>query len=937
MRAEQLQLLFSGVPSTTFATALVASVVAVLFWRYGAYAAVVIWLTSILVATALRYLLWLAWQRDFDRFNRTARWRIYFLLSSFSMGAAWGLSTLWLFPANDVSGQMLTVFVTAGISAGAVLSLAADRRAAWCFLLPCVLPLVVQFHIHADGIGAGMSLMGILYLGVIASVINRSNNYIRDNVLLRLAAVERERAREEYEQALRASQEKLQALFELSPLACLLSTYDGKVVEANAAVSRLLGYTAAELNAQIIDVITPEHLRQENSQRWLSLFQHGRTDSFEREYIRKDGSTMIASVHRMAVDTRDGNHYVWSIIEDISVRKEIERQITTARAQLEAFIRNAPAAVAMLDLELRYVACSQRWLIDAQLAGKNIIGLRHYDLVPWLSEESRQLHQRCLAGAVESCDAERFEYPDGRVYWSRWEIRPWYDDRGRVGGIAIFTEDITERRHAEQALRARDELLQKLSERVPGFIYQYQHPVNGKPRFTYVSDAVHDVYELTPETVYADADALRARLHPDDRAVVAKAIAGSGARLTPWGLDYRVQLPGRGMRWLHGDAVGERHEDGTVIWYGYITDITDRKKVEEELQVLSSRLALATQAGAIGVWEWDLLGDTLIWDARMYEIYKVSPATPITTSNLPNAMVHPDDWEKLANTFTGAMYDRNASRYVCEYRILWPDDTERTIRSAGIFQRDASGQPHRVTGVTWDITESKKVERMKTEFVSTVSHELRTPLTSIRGSLGLVARGIVGELPAPAQELIEVAYKNSERLSLLINDILDIEKIESGKMRFNLIRQPLVPLIEQALAANLGYAQTYAVNVQLTTELSDIEVAVDGNRLLQVMANLISNAVKFSPQRAVVDVVVRAVGERIRIEVCDRGPGISAEFSERIFQRFSQADASDTRAQGGTGLGLAITKAIVEKMRGDIGFVARDGGGTIFFFELPRF
>ena len=235
-----------------------------------------------------------------------------------------------------------------------------------------------------------------------------------------------------------------------------------------------------------------------------------------------------------------------------------------------------------------------------------------------------------------------------------------------------------------------------------------------------------------------------------------------------------------------------------------------------------------------------------------------------------------------------------------------------------------------------DISELKRIDRMKSEFVSTVSHELRTPLTSIRGSLGLISGGIAGVLPDKARGLVEIAKNNCERLIRLINDILDSEKIESGKMQFELRPLDLLPLLEQALADNQGFAAQHNVTLVLQAPRQPLQVNVDSDRLLQVMANLLSNAIKFSPAEGKVRVLLSRHAGRVRVEVGDDGPGIPDEFRQRIFQKFSQADSSDTRQKGGTGLGLNIAKAMLERMEGNIAFDSRINVGTTFYFELPE-
>ncbi len=237
--------------------------------------------------------------------------------------------------------------------------------------------------------------------------------------------------------------------------------------------------------------------------------------------------------------------------------------------------------------------------------------------------------------------------------------------------------------------------------------------------------------------------------------------------------------------------------------------------------------------------------------------------------------------------------------------------------------------------IAYDLTERKKVENMKNEFISTVSHELRTPLTSIRGALGLLSAGTVGAVPAAAKNLLDIANNNCERLVRMINDILDIEKIESGNMRFNAVTQRILPLAKQAIGATQAYAAQFQVKFELQPDAEDAYVAVDADRITQVIVNLLSNAAKYSPPGASVEVQLVRQSGFLRLSVTDHGEGIDDHFRASIFQKFSQADSSDTRKKGGSGLGLSISKAIIEMHQGRIDFRSERGVNTEFFFELP--
>ena len=238
-------------------------------------------------------------------------------------------------------------------------------------------------------------------------------------------------------------------------------------------------------------------------------------------------------------------------------------------------------------------------------------------------------------------------------------------------------------------------------------------------------------------------------------------------------------------------------------------------------------------------------------------------------------------------------------------------------------------------GVIEDVTLVREVERLKSEFTAVVSHELRTPLTSIRGSLGLILGAMTTSLPPKVRSLLEIAQANCERLVLLVNDILDIEKFLAGQMRFDLQRVPLSEVLRQAVDANDGYARKFGVRIELSTVSDDWSVNVDPERFIQVMSNLLSNAVKYSPPSGTVRVWSEQRGADLRVFVKDDGPGVPEEFRARIFEKFSQADSSAAREKGGTGLGLHIAQRFIEHMRGHIGYESAPGAGATFWVELP--
>lgn len=288
------------------------------------------------------------------------------------------------------------------------------------------------------------------------------------------------------------------------------------------------------------------------------------------------------------------------------------------------------------------------------------------------------------------------------------------------------------------------------------------------------------------------------------------------------------------------------------------------------------------------------------------------------------------------------------------------EDSMKWLRRVGTAGRDGAGGRQEFTGrrkdgttfetdvtisqiaagggyvaIVRDVTDRKRIEGMKTEFVSTVSHELRTPLTSIGGALGLISSGAVGPVGEKAMRLVQIAYNNCERLVRLINDILDIEKIEAGKMHFDMRRLRVSPLIERVVASNSQLAAARAVKLETHHPAWPLVIEGDADRLEQLLTNLVSNAIKYSPAGAAVEIIAHEHGGNVRIDVCDRGVGIPEEFRSRIFGKFAMADSSDSRARGGTGLGLSIAQEIAQRHNGRISFSERHGGGTTFSVDLP--
>ena len=238
--------------------------------------------------------------------------------------------------------------------------------------------------------------------------------------------------------------------------------------------------------------------------------------------------------------------------------------------------------------------------------------------------------------------------------------------------------------------------------------------------------------------------------------------------------------------------------------------------------------------------------------------------------------------------------------------------------------------------VVRDITQRYEINKLKNEFLSVVSHELRTPLTSIIGGLKLILSGRMGEVPEEVNNLVKIANNNSSNLLLLINDILDVDKLENDKVVFHIEAFSIAETIQTVLDNSKSYAEQFKVSLNFIQNEDNILIYADKIKVAQVLTNLISNATKFSKQNGEVEVYFKNINnERVKVFVDDKGSGIPEKYKTTIFEKFIQVDSTTTRKKGGTGLGLTICKALIEKMNGNINFLSVEGQGTSFYFELP--
>ncbi|WP_299811879.1 CHASE domain-containing protein [uncultured Roseibium sp.] len=352
------------------------------------------------------------------------------------------------------------------------------------------------------------------------------------------------------------------------------------------------------------------------------------------------------------------------------------------------------------------------------------------------------------------------------------------------------------------------------------------------------------------------------------------------------------------------------------------------------LSVSEHRLAQAQRIASLGNWELNVETGVFWWSDEVNRILNTKPDTASKTVDRFLAFIHPDDRPMINSALTRLLNKRGALNIDC--RLQLAGGMEKMVQLQAEAACEEGERPTRVIGILQNISERKKLDRMKDEFISTVSHELRTPLTSIQGSLGLLMAKAGANVDEKSRKLLQLSYDNCQRLSRLVNDILDIEKIAAGKMEYRLEAVEICRLVSDVVERQQSFAEKYGVEFELRFDVPDVYVNLDQDRFNQALVNLLSNAAKFSDEgdRIEIRVSLTSAGEAT-ISVRDHGQGIPEVFRNKVFEKFAQADGSETRVKGGSGLGLNITQKIIEAFDGTVKFESEEGVGSIFTFTLP--
>ena len=632
------------------------------------------------------------------------------------------------------------------------------------------------------------------------------------------------------------------------------------------------------------------------------------------------------------------------VIYDITERKQADDALRETMQLQRAILDSASYAIISTGLDgtiLAFNAAAERMLgYKAQdLLGKETPAIFHLpeEVVARAAAVSKELGQDIKPGfevfvakaRLGVADENEWTYvrKDGVRVPVLLSVTAQSNERGEITGFLGMASDISVRKAIETALHESEARYRMIAEYSSDMISQF----SAEGTLIYVSPASATLMGYEPAEMLGKS--MFEWIHPDDVAIAEQKLKRVMETYVLDTLTCRVRTREGNYIWLETSLRGLRDKKpaagGASQVVGISRDVTERVEIAANLNRFKH--VLDNTLDMLFMFEPDTLRFVYLNKGAVENMgYSKEELLQMAPYQIKPLIPEPKFRELIAPLLSG---EKQSLNFETVHRRKDGSEFPVEILLQLVKEDDGKGL---FVALVRDITERQKVDRMKSEFVSTVSHELRTPLTSIRGSLGLVLGGVTGELPVQSKSLLDIAYKNTERLVRLINDILDIEKIESGKMSFDMKPQSLMPIIEQAIETNHAYGDQFGVKYEMLTVMPEVQVNVDHDRLMQVMANLLSNAAKFSPPNGRVEIAVSPWQGRIRVSVTDHGEGIPEAFRSKIFQKFSQADASDTKQKGGTGLGLSISKAMVEKMDGDMGFESRIGEGSSFYFDLPE-
>lgn len=450
--------------------------------------------------------------------------------------------------------------------------------------------------------------------------------------------------------------------------------------------------------------------------------------------------------------------------------------------------------------------------------------------------------------------------------------------------------------------------------------------LDGDGKFLRVSPASATVWQTPPEDLIGQR--VIQLCVPEQRETFAQTLQSLVSRRAKSEFETLMHLPDGSQQHILWSVQWSRAENALFC---VAHDITERKRNEEALRESEARIRSIIETMPIGLLLLDRNGTIDQVNPMMLKMFRRDRSEELIGSTLTQLYTTPLASKQNPTERLQELFDKAHGRFQ-EVTAIKSDGAEFP---AEVLVTPFGG-PHsgRLLGILMDVTERHEIERFKNEFLGVVSHELRNPLTAIRGSLKMMMVGALGPQTEQAQKAITIAERSATRLIGLVNDLLDAEKLEAGKLDMQFELRPLYPILEMSVESVKAFADDHNVTVQYNQ--TPVQVYADDHRIVQVMINLLSNAIKYSPKGSTVRIDVVSRGDMDEVRITDQGRGIPASHVNSLFQRFKQVERTDATAKGGTGLGLVICKAIVEQHMGKIGVDSELGKGSTFWFTLPN-
>ncbi|HEY9635451.1 MAG TPA: PAS domain S-box protein [Coleofasciculaceae cyanobacterium] len=503
-----------------------------------------------------------------------------------------------------------------------------------------------------------------------------------------------------------------------------------------------------------------------------------------------------------------------------------------------------------------------------------------------------------------------------------------FNEQGQVIKLFGTSLDITDRKRIEEALRSSEERLRYLVSSSPSVIFSAKP--DGDLGATYISENVVNLLGYEAREFLEDSNFWAEHVHPDDVERIFTGLTKVFER-DFYSHEYRFRRADGTYCWLLAQLRLMRDDTGRPSeMLGYLLDISDRKLTEATLQEAERRWRSLLENVQLLVVALDSRGNVEYVNPFFLSLTGYTQAEVLGKNWFENFL--PPSFQQQVNTVFDEVLEDNFHPHYTN-PIVTKSGEERFIAWNNTLLRDTEGNIIGTTSIGEDITQRQTIERIKNEFISIVSHELRTPLTAIRGSLGLLATGIYDKKPEKAKRMVEIALTDSDRLVRLVNDILDLERLDSGKV--TLVKEvcDVAALMQQSVDGVRAIADSAAITLCVSPVSAQVWVAPD--TIIQTLTNLLSNAIKFSPSNTTIALTAQPQSDHVLFQVKDQGRGIPADKVEAIFGRFQQVDVSDSRQKGGTGLGLAICQSIVQQHDGRIWAESTLGEGSTFYFTLP--